>query len=384
MDKFLKFFPLVKVDIEQRIVYGLVTAEAEDKDGEVCDYASTKPEYQKVNAELGKASGGENIMPLREMHQLNAIGAGKSIDFDDDKKQIRMAFKVVDDSAWKKVLEKVLLGFSQGGRYIKKWKEGGKQFYTAQPGEVSLVDNPCLPGAFIEYAKADGTVETFKTPEITLSDLNTRLEKISAQMAELVGQQSAANGDAMKPEQIAKCAAALGITVEEFTKQFIETNLIAKGAKGMAAVHGHLETMAEHHAEMGKCHKAMGGHHEKMGTHIEKCMKACSDVMGSEGEKGEKAFQTLLDELHKAAEAAKAAPVVAADDKEKAAELAKAISTAVDAATKPLKEELEKLGKGLAPNNGGTGGARLTLVDRDGKPLTKAAVAAAQDPLSID
>jgi hypothetical protein len=203
-------------------------------------------------------------------------------------------------------------------------------------------------------------------------------------MAELVGQQSAANGDAMKPEQIAKCAAALGITIEEFTKQFIETNLIAKGAKGMAAVHGHLETMAEHHAEMGKCHKAMGGHHEKMGTHIEKCMKACSDVMGSEGEKGEKAFQTLLDELHKAAEAAKAAPVVAADDKEKAAELAKAISTAVDAATKPLKEELEKLGKGLAPNNGGTGGARLTLVDREGKPLTKAAVAAAQDPLSID
>ena len=92
MDRFLKYFQLVKVDEAQRIVYGVVTAEQEDRDGEICEYSSTKPQYEKVNAEMSKASDGENIMPLREMHQLHAVGAGKSIDFDDATKTIRMGF----------------------------------------------------------------------------------------------------------------------------------------------------------------------------------------------------------------------------------------------------------------------------------------------------
>lgn len=397
MDRFLKFFALTKVDEAQRIVYGLVTAEREDKDGETCHYDSTVPQYKTVNDEMGKATDGQNIMPLREMHQLKAIGAGKSIEFDDSTKEIRMSFKVVDDDAWKKVCEKVLTGFSQGGRYLKRWTEGGKKYYTAEPGEVSLVDNPCLRGAVIEYAKADGTVETFQVPDPPLarltdfdierlakaigdSVLGTQAQKIDAAIAEGVRKLDAAKGDPMNKEQIAKCAAALGITPEEFTKQFIESDLIGKGAKGMAAVHSHLETMAGHHAEMGKCHKAFGGLHEKMGSHIEKCMKAASDVMGSEGEKGEKAFQALLDELKKAAEVSVEA---VKESGMKTEEVQKLIDESVKKALEiQAKEFDEKLGKSLAPNNGGTN-VHLSLVDRDGKVLSKADAADAHNPMAI-
>ena len=381
MDKFQKLFQLIKVDVAQRLVYGLVTAEREDKDGETCDYDSTKPEYKTVNDEMSKASDGQNIMPLREMHQLNAVGAGKSIEFDDAKKEIRMAFKVVDDSTWNKVLEKVLIGFSQGGRYVKRWTEGAKKMYTAAPGEVSLVDNPCLSGAVIQYVKADGSVEDYIAPSIARlsesdvdrivkalsSELSTQAEKKSAEEAEAVRKRNAAKGEPMNKEQIEKCAKALGITVEEFTKQFVEGDLM-KGAKGMAAVHSHLETMQEHHGEMGKCHKAMMGHHEKMGAHIEKCMKAASDVMGSEGEKGEKAFKALLDELHAAAKTAGEGPETV-----KKEEVEKMISDAVTKAVDDLKKSM--------PMGDAADGVRIVPRDAEFEKAVAAAAGSTPDPI---
>ena len=56
--------------------------------------------------------------------------------------------------------EGVYTGFSQGGRYIKRWPdpETGLTRYTAEPTEISLVDLPCLPGATFEVVK-DGAVE---------------------------------------------------------------------------------------------------------------------------------------------------------------------------------------------------------------------------------
>src|SRR5437763_878797 len=133
---------------------------------EVCDYAKSKPFYEALIAEMGKATDGENIMPLREMHQLSAVGKGIGFNFDDVDKEIEMTFKVVDDDAWKKVEERVYTGFSQGGRKV------GAQIpdpvykncmrYVANPSEVSLVDNPCLPTAHFAYVKTDGSVEMRK------------------------------------------------------------------------------------------------------------------------------------------------------------------------------------------------------------------------------
>lgn len=344
METFQKFFSLVKVDEANRFVYGLVTAERRDKDGETCHYESTKPEYKAVNDELGKASDGQNIMPLREMHQLSAVGCGKSIDFDDAKKEIRLGFKVVDDTAWNKVLQRVYLGFSQGGRYIKRWTENGVNYYTAQPGEVSLVDNPCLPGAYIEYGKADGTVEYFRPSQLTdddlarvskavVSELRTDIREIRVLLDRSVD--NTGTGDTMKPEDIKKCAAALEITEEEFTKRM---ESFSKKAS-LASLHSHLE----------KLHGNMSSHHEAHVAHVEKCMKACKDMMGSE-EDAEKAIKALNDDLAKIAD-----PVKPADSltKAEAEELIKAA----------VAQVLEKL-----PKEDAAGKTKVFSVERGGVP----------------
>jgi len=154
------FIPLTKIDAEKRLVYGVATAETLDRSGEICDYASTKPFYEKWSSGIAKATGGKSLGNLRAMH--GKIAAGKLVDiaFNDDAKQIEVAAKVVDDDEWKKVEEGVYTGFSHGGRYVKKWTgtDGAKR-YTAEPSELSLVDYPCVPEAVFEVVKADG-VET--------------------------------------------------------------------------------------------------------------------------------------------------------------------------------------------------------------------------------
>jgi hypothetical protein len=169
MLNFRKFWPLAKVDEATRTVYGVVTGERPDRDDEVLHYTSTVPYYKDMNEEFSKATDGKSIAPLREMHQLKAAGVGKSIDFRDANRQIAMGFKVVDDDAWKKVMEGVYTGFSQGGNYVKTWRApytdpATKQtreytWYTAKPGEISLVDSPCLKEARFELVKANGMSE---------------------------------------------------------------------------------------------------------------------------------------------------------------------------------------------------------------------------------
>jgi hypothetical protein len=175
---FRKFIPFAKVEEQgdgTLFVYGLVTAEKPDQEDEVCDYDSTKPFYQKLVARYAKATGAvdgmeQSIAPLREMHQLKAVGCGKSISFDDDAKTIHMGFHVVESEACKKVKAGVLIGFSQGGDYVKQWVKGKFTWYTADPGEVSLVDSPCLEDALIQqlvektftYVQSNGSMELRK------------------------------------------------------------------------------------------------------------------------------------------------------------------------------------------------------------------------------
>ena len=73
---------------------------------------------------------------------------------------IVVAAKIVDDDEWRKVTEGVYTGFSQGGRYVKRWPDPDTSLirYTAEPHEISLVDLPCLPDATFEVVK-DGVVE---------------------------------------------------------------------------------------------------------------------------------------------------------------------------------------------------------------------------------
>jgi hypothetical protein len=156
------FFQLAKVDEEKRLVYGIATAEEVDKSGEICDYATTKPHYEAWSAEFSKATDGGSLGNLRSMHGKVAAGKIVDMEMDDSKRQIRVCAKVVDDQEWRKVLEGVYTGFSQGGSYLKRWEDPdapGIKRYTAKPSEISLVDTPCLATARFEIRKADGMVE---------------------------------------------------------------------------------------------------------------------------------------------------------------------------------------------------------------------------------
>lgn len=154
------FIPITKVDAVQRLVYGVATAEVEDRAGEICDYTSTKPHYERWSDEIAQSTGGKSLGNLRAMHGPVAAGKVTAITFNDDEKQIEICAKVVDDSEWIKVTEGVYTGFSQGGAYERRWTDdAGLTRYTAVPSEISLVDLPCLPQARFEMIKVDGTKE---------------------------------------------------------------------------------------------------------------------------------------------------------------------------------------------------------------------------------
>ncbi len=158
MSELALFIPITKVDARERLVYGIATAECEDRTGEICDYASTKPHYEKWSEEISESSGGKSLGNLRAMHGSVAAGKITALAFNDDAKQIEVCAKVVDDAEWRKVEEGVYTGFSQGGTYVRRWTdENGCARYTAAPSEISLVDLPCLPQARFEMIKADGS-----------------------------------------------------------------------------------------------------------------------------------------------------------------------------------------------------------------------------------
>jgi len=154
------FIPITKVDATQHLVYGVATAELEDRTGEICDYASTKPHYERWSDEIAQSTSGRSLGNLRAMHGPVAAGKVTAITFNDEARQIEICAKVVDESEWIKVTEGVYTGFSQGGTYERRWTdEAGLTRYTAIPSEISLVDLPCLPQARFEMIKVDGTHE---------------------------------------------------------------------------------------------------------------------------------------------------------------------------------------------------------------------------------
>ncbi len=180
------FIPITKVDAQQRLVYGVATAEAEDRAGEICDYASTKPLYEKWSQEIAQSSGGKSRGNLRAMHGNVAAGKVTALNFNDKQKQIEICAKVVDDSEWNKVQEGVYTGFSQGGTYARRWTDDdGVTRYTAAPSEISLVDLPCLPQAVFEMVKADGSREWRRFAKD--ADDIAQLAQILGQLEELKG-----------------------------------------------------------------------------------------------------------------------------------------------------------------------------------------------------
>ncbi|OYV46825.1 MAG: hypothetical protein B7X10_04690 [Burkholderiales bacterium 21-58-4] len=144
MDIFAQIF---KVDEARREVWGRAAQETPDRSGEILDYETSKPYFEKWSQEVSEATDGKSLGNIRSMHGNVAAGKVIAMEFNDAEKAIDIGTKIVDDNEWEKVLEGVHSGFSIGGRYVKSWKDGDLKRYTAEPNEVSLVDRPCIPTA---------------------------------------------------------------------------------------------------------------------------------------------------------------------------------------------------------------------------------------------
>jgi 8-oxo-dGTP pyrophosphatase MutT (NUDIX family) len=186
MENLALFVPVLKVDAKQRIVYGTAVAEEADRSKEIFDYKSSKPEFEKWSADFEKVTDGKSKGNVRAMH--GKVAAGKVIDigFDDDRKAIDVAVKIVDEEEWQKVLEGVYTGFSIGGRYLKRWQDGELKRYTAAPSEISLVDLPCVPSATFTMVKADGSEEICKFTSIQSDTAEVKPETAEVEKTETV------------------------------------------------------------------------------------------------------------------------------------------------------------------------------------------------------
>lgn len=247
--KLNKFVPLTKMEEQTDgtlYVFGTVTAQLPDLENEVCDYAGTKPLYEKRCAErLEMTSRVEgmtpSIMAMRDMHQLKAIGAGRDLFFDDEKKTIKMGFHVVDPTAVAMWKAGGYVGFSQGGAYVEKWADPdfkGCIRYIADPQEVSAVDAPCLPSALVESMKGR-TVQLQKstgtTEEVKLMSAPTAVVSLQQQLeaSKKATEHALKLGDRTKEERAAIVAAAKthGIAMDECAMKALDRALAKAAVK---------------------------------------------------------------------------------------------------------------------------------------------------------
>ena len=179
MDKFQLVLPITKVDALQRIVYGIAAAEVPDHASEIMDYESTKPNFMDWSEKVLKASDGKSHGNVRAMHGNVAAGVVKQLVFNDDERRIEISAHIIDNNEWEKVEKGVYTGFSMGGRYLKRWKDGELTRYTASPSEVSLVDMPCIPTATFMMIKVDGSTEMRKFVTANQEEPNDEAVKIA-------------------------------------------------------------------------------------------------------------------------------------------------------------------------------------------------------------
>lgn len=218
MNKVTLFAALTKVDEPQREVWGLATAEVVDKDGEIFDYASSKPYFEEWSREIASATSGRSLGNVREMHRSSAVGKLVDLEFNDEQKTIAVRARIVDDAAWLKCVEGVYTGFSIGGRYVQMWPDGEFLRFTAQPAEISVVDNPAVPNAHFTAVKDDGSVEVRKFAEklpATSDQLPAKTGRLEADSWKLAAQK---NGDAMNPNYEQELEKAISQTTTSLEK----------------------------------------------------------------------------------------------------------------------------------------------------------------------
>lgn len=150
------YWPIAKVDAEQKMVWGYASTEALDDQGEII-------RREALEAALGDYMRFANI---REMHRPSAVGVAKEATIDD--KGLYLAAKIIDDEAWEKVVQRVYKGFSIGGRVTARDPADRSVITGLTLTEISIVDRPANPEAVFDCWKAAGGDEMHGAPEFPL------------------------------------------------------------------------------------------------------------------------------------------------------------------------------------------------------------------------
>lgn len=135
------YWPIAKVDAEQRMVWGYASTEAEDDQGETVSreaLAAALDDYMR-------------FANIREMHQPSAVGVAKEAGVDD--RGLYLGAKIVDGAAWQKVVEGVYKGFSIGGRVTARDPADRRLITALRLTEISVVDRPANPDAVFDCWK---------------------------------------------------------------------------------------------------------------------------------------------------------------------------------------------------------------------------------------
>jgi phage head maturation protease len=138
------YWPIAKVDEEQRMVWGYASTEAVDDQGESVTrdaLAAALEDYMR-------------FANIREMHQPSAVGVATEAAVDD--KGLYLGAKIVDPDAWRKVAEGVYKGFSIGGRVTARDPADRRVITGLLLTEISVVDRPANPEAVFDCWKLSG------------------------------------------------------------------------------------------------------------------------------------------------------------------------------------------------------------------------------------
>ena len=137
------YWPIAKIDSDERLVYGYASTEAKDSQGEIV-------RKEALEAALPAYMRFANI---REMHRPSAVGVAKEATIDEN--GLWLKAKIVDDAAWQKVKEGVYKGFSIGGAVTARDSANPLVITGVELVEISLVDRPANPEAVLSVWKCD-------------------------------------------------------------------------------------------------------------------------------------------------------------------------------------------------------------------------------------
>lgn len=162
-DGFILNFPIAKIDEERREVWGFATTETVDQQGEIVDYEASKRAFAEWTQFVNSSTGGKSLGNVREMHQPKAVGSVIAWQPDDQRKAIWVGAKLSrsadGESAWMKIKEGVLNGFSIGAPFAERAMQyaNGKMVRRVtnyKLSELSVVDNPACPDSFFQMVKS--------------------------------------------------------------------------------------------------------------------------------------------------------------------------------------------------------------------------------------